>query len=232
MIAEPIALFGSARLLFSKPEPNGEDTPILLVHGLYHNRTAWWLFERRLRHAGFTNVHTFQYNSFTRDFGTALCGMERKMEELLGDDLTNRVILIGHSLGGLVCRVTAGRYQYRDRVAGLITLGSPHKGSDLAYLGGNRMARDLMPRRYIPKRVKESPDPNCSRLGIYTLTDDYVFPLESLRTGREGWQERICSPMGHIWMLYSTEVTDMALGFLQELKMERQAPTPLPRRSR
>ena len=42
-----------------------------MVHGLYHNRTAWLIMKRRLRKAGYTNLHTYQYNSFTRDFEPA-----------------------------------------------------------------------------------------------------------------------------------------------------------------
>ncbi|BCS89419.1 esterase/lipase family protein [Pseudodesulfovibrio sediminis] len=216
MAAEPIAIFSVVKLLVSRSERGGEGIPILLTHGLYHNKTAWWYFKRQLRRAGFTNLHTYQYNSFTKDFNVAVAGMESKLDELLGDDPDGRVILVGHSMGGLVSRCVAGQYAYRDRVAALITLGSPHKGSVLAYLGCNRMARGLIPGQYISKRVAEMPDPNCPRLGIYTLTDDYVCPFHLLRTGRDSWEEQICSPMGHVWMLYSREITERVIRFLQD----------------
>lgn len=199
----------------------GEGVPVLLVHGLYHNRTAWLVFARRLRRAGFANLHTYGYNTFTRDFATAMEGMRAKLDELLGDDPDARVLLVGHSLGGLVCRCAAGDPRYRDRVAGLVTLGSPHGGSELAWLGGNRMARDLIPGRAIPRAVAQAPDPDCPRLAVYTLTDDYVFPLNHLRTGRNGWNECVCAPMGHVWMLYSRQVAGMAAGFLADARQGR-----------
>jgi len=208
-------------LLALLPERDGfvPGTPVLMVHGLYHNKSAWMMFRRRFKQAGFTNLHTYQYNSFTKDFDTALAGMEAKLDQMLAHNPDVKVVLVGHSLGGLVSRCVAGKPEYRDRVAALITLGSPHKGSDLAWLGGNRMARDLIPGRYISQTVEGTADPDCPRLGIYTLTDDYVFPLEMLQTGRSGWQERICSPMSHVWMLFSKEVAEMVIGFLRASKV-------------
>ena len=197
-----------------------------MVHGLYHNRTAWLVFARRLRRAGFENLHTFGYNSFTRDFDHALAGLKERIGELLADDPEGRVILVGHSLGGLLCRCAAGDPRFCDRVAALVTLGSPHGGSELAWLGGNRMARGLIPGRDIPEAVAGAPDPDCPRLAIYTMADDYVIPLDLLRIGRPGWEERVCAPMGHVWMLYSPEVAGMVIDFLRPLKLSARADSP------
>lgn len=216
MMADLIVLPSFLLALLPERETNGTGTPVVLVHGLFHNRSAWLFMERRLRRAGFTNLHTYQYNSFTKDFEPAVHGLLRKLDRVLAANPDGKVILIGHSLGGLVSRCAAGNRQYRDRIAGLVTLGSPHKGSDLAWFGGNRMARDLIPGRHIAQSVERMPDPECPRFGIYTLTDDYVFPLSMLRTGRPGWEERICSPMGHVWMLYSREVAGTVIQFLNQ----------------
>nr|WP_321255020.1 alpha/beta fold hydrolase [uncultured Pseudodesulfovibrio sp.] len=218
--ADCIVLPTSLLALLPDRDEYAPGTPILMVHGLYHNKSAWTVFRRRLKQAGFSNLHTYQYNSFTKDFDTALAGMEAKLNQVLAQSSDGKVILIGHSLGGLVSRCVAGKTEYQDRVAALITLGSPHKGSDLAWLGSNRMARSLIPGRYIAQKVEGTPDPNCPRLGIYTLTDDYVFPLDMLRTGRAGWKEQICSPMSHVWMLFSEEVAEMAIEFLRASKTE------------
>lgn len=216
MLADALALFNSLFLLLPEDKPVGPGIPVVMVHGLYHNRTAWRIMKSRLKRAGFANLHTYQYNSFTRDFEPAVLGLLRKLDSLSIDRPDGKVVLVGHSLGGLVCRCVAGNPQYRDRIAALVTLGSPHKGSDLARLGGNRMARDLIPGRHIAQAVERMPDPDCPRLGIYTLTDDYVFPLSMLRTGREGWEETTCSPMAHVWMLYSREISRLVMDFLKE----------------
>jgi triacylglycerol esterase/lipase EstA (alpha/beta hydrolase family) len=222
MAADAVAL--PSTFLLALPErpaaPTG--TPVLMVHGLYHNRTAWLIFARRLRRAGFENLHTFGYNSFTRDFDHALSELKKRLDALLDASPDGRIILIGHSLGGLLCRCAAGDPRFRDKVAALVALGSPHGGSELAWLGGNRMARGLIPGRTIPEAVAEAPDPDCPKLAVYTMADDYVIPLDLLRTGRPGWDERVCAPMGHVWMLYSPEVTDMVIDFLRPVLCAEQ----------
>lgn len=214
IIAEPLAVLGSIGLLRPEPKPSGTGTPIILVHGLYHNRTAWCLMRRRLERAGHTNLHTYGYNSFTKTFEPAVVGLLRKIDEVLAANPGSKVTLIGHSLGGCVSRAAAGNPQYRDHIAGLVALGSPHGGSDLAWLGGNRMARDLIPGRHIQQSLERLPDPDCNKLAIYTLTDDFVYPLTALKPGRDAWQEELCSPMGHVWMLYSKEIVRRVLRFL------------------
>lgn len=208
VLTYPLALLPS----FHRERPG---IPIMLVHGLFHNKAGWLLFKWRLRKAGFTNLHTYQYNSFTNDFDHAVTGFEKRLDSLLGESGDAQVVLIGHSQGGLVCRCAAGNPRFADRVAALVTLGSPHRGSDLAWCGTNKMSRDLAPGGPTAQRVERAPDPDCPRFGIYTLVDDFVFPLPMLQTGREGWREVVCSPMSHVWMLYSGEISAGVVRFLR-----------------
>lgn len=220
MLADGLAAFNSLFLLAREKSGSGPGAPVIMIHGLYHNRTAWRIMRRRLVRAGFTNLHTYQYNSFTRDFEPAVHGLLRKIDSLTGDTDAG-VVLVGHSLGGMVARCAAGNPAYRGRVAGLLTLGSPHHGSELALLGPNRMARDLLPGGHIPRSVERMPDPDCPRLSVHTTTDDYVFPLPMLIPGRPGWTEAVCSPMAHVWMLYSREVASTVSTFLESLSGSR-----------
>lgn len=218
MAAEAIAIPAYPLAWLSRSDSQESGIPVLMVHGLFHNRSAWFLFKRRLRKAGFRNLHTYQYNSFTKDFSQAVDGLEKTLDNLLGARADSKVILVGHSQGGLVARCAADNPRFRDRVAAMVTLGSPHGGSDLAWFGTNKMSRDLIPGRFTSEAVAKCTDPDCPKLGIYTLVDDFVFPLPTLQTGRDGWQEKICSPMGHVWMVYSKEVADMAIEFLTPFK--------------
>ena len=217
LMAEVVAVLFYPFGWFRKFRHEGSGTPIVMVHGLFHNASAWTIMMRRLERAGFENLRTYQYNSFSKNFDQAVAGLEQTLDRVFATHPEGKVILMGHSLGGLVCRAVAGNPRYKDHIAGLVALGTPHNGSELAWLGGNRMSRGLIPNRGIPKAVAALPDHDCPKLAIYTLLDDFVFPLNMLHPKRKSWAEIICSPMAHVWMLYSKEVTTLVIKFLRSL---------------
>lgn len=215
VVAECIVVATYFRFLPDRTE-GGDGPVVLMVHGLFHNRSAWGVMKRRLRRSGFPNVHTYQYNCITKRFSHAVDGLGKKLDELLHRYPDREVFLVGHSQGGLVVRCVAGQAAYRDRLAGLVTLGAPHKGADMARVGMNRMSRDLIPGRETARMVDAVPDPECPRFSVYSLMDDFVYPLSMLRPDRPGWEETVVSPMNHVWMLYSGEVVCLVLAFLRE----------------
>lgn len=205
----PLGIFGGR-------EAQGKGTPILLVHGLFHNSSAWLVMKKRLRKAGYDNLHTYQYNSFTGKFSHAVDGLQRRMDSLLQNSPSGKIVLVGHSLGGLVVRTAVGNPRFWGKIAGIVALGTPHGGSDLARLGGNTMARGLIPGREIMATADGVPAPDCRKLAVFTPADDFVFPLHTLLPP-EKWEKKQCSPMGHVWMLYSREVAAILRAFLDEV---------------
>src|SRR6185295_12767646 len=102
--AYPKGIFGAA---ITCGRPTGDvrhDTPVLLVHGFGHNRSAWMVLERHLRKAGFTNVHTFNYNPIAHDVAQIAERLRARVELLRAVTGADKVHLVGHSLGGIVIR--------------------------------------------------------------------------------------------------------------------------------
>jgi len=54
------------------------------------------------------------------------------LARILDDSSARRLVLVGHSMGGLDCRLVAARLDPRRRVGAVITFGTPHRGSPLA----------------------------------------------------------------------------------------------------
>ena len=79
-------------------------TPVLLVHGYGHNRSAWYVIERHLRNAGFANVYTVNYNPLRHSVGTLAAQLGRRVEMVRSASGAERVHVIGHSLGGIMLR--------------------------------------------------------------------------------------------------------------------------------
>ncbi|MEU4802056.1 alpha/beta fold hydrolase [Actinosynnema sp. NPDC023587] len=123
-------------------------TPIVLVHGIGDNRSAFAVLSGALRRRGFGVVHAVNYGVLT-----ALTGDVRRSAALLGEHVericeqtgSDRVHVIGHSLGGLIARYYVQRLDGDARVKTLVTLGTPHGGTLAAYLFPTPLTRQLRP---------------------------------------------------------------------------------------
>ena len=120
-------------------------TPILLVHGMADNRAIFTLLTRGLRRRGFHRVISSNYPITTNDIRVAAGLLHDEVEAVVEATGYERVHVIGHSLGGLIARYYLQRLGGDQRVHTLVTLGTPHSGSLLAYLLPVRLGRQLRP---------------------------------------------------------------------------------------
>lgn len=203
----------------SKPCASCGLPPVILVHGLYHNASAWSLYRRRLRKAGFRAVRTYSYASYFMPFASIVEGLVRAAQQAALDAPEGRVLLVGHSLGGLVLRAACAHPSMRGKVAGVMTLGTPHQGSTLAGLMAlGELGRGLRPGGAVLEYVRGLPACAGPALSIYTPTDNMVLPLSGLFLGKReldsGWEERCAPPVSHVGMLYDRRVFEMGVEFL------------------
>lgn len=124
--------------------PAGGDAtrlPVLLVHGLACNRGNWFWFRRQLERLGY-RVYALDYTPPVSRIARYTPQLASAVDEIVASTGASKVVLIGHSQGGLVIRAyldEAGA----DTVAQVITLGSPHRGTWLARLGVGPNVSDM-----------------------------------------------------------------------------------------
>ncbi|MHC1701552.1 MAG: esterase/lipase family protein [Humidesulfovibrio sp.] len=194
--------------------------PVLLVHGLYHNASAWFLFRRRLRRAGFDAVRSYAYASFFKPYAAIAEGLAQAVLRVAEASPTGTVLLVGHSLGGLLIRSVCVRAELRGRVAGILTIGTPHQGSRLAgLLALGRLGRGLRPGGGVLEAVRALPVCPGPALSLYSPLDNMVLPLSgSLLEEREksaGWTEESVPPVSHVGMLFDRRVAGRGVEFLR-----------------
>jgi len=107
-------------------------TPILLVHGIVDNHSIFALLQRTLRRRGFATVSSYDYGLLTRDIPAAARLLGGAIEKLAASSGYEQVHVIGHSLGGLIARYYVQRLGGDARVHTLVTLGTPHSGTEVA----------------------------------------------------------------------------------------------------
>ncbi len=161
------------------PRPVPARRPVLLVHGVLVNDGVWVGFGRYLRRRGIRPVYTINYGPPLADIEVFAEQLERKIEAICKATGAERVVLVSHSMGGLVARAYLRRCG-GARVAKLITLGSPHHGSVLAYLFPGRDLVQMHPGNpWLTELNAEASPPPAPIVSIWSRHDSMVAPQAS-----------------------------------------------------
>lgn len=203
--------------LWLSRDAQSDKPPVLFVHGYIHTSSAWVHFARTFAKAGYTDQHAFSYRSFATDFDVLANRLEKEIETISAQRPGKKIVLVGHSLGGLAIRNFLNTSPNRNSVCAAVTLGSPHQGSTMAKLALTKLGRQLRYEGDLVKRIAASDKPPpCPCLALFSPTDNMVMPAEGLRIRTEGWKERQVSPVCHVGMLYHGETQKEALKFISE----------------
>jgi triacylglycerol lipase len=151
------------------------ETPILLVHGIVDNHSIFTLLQRALRRRGFATVSSYDYGLLTFDIPAAARLLGEAVEKLAANSGYERVHVIGHSLGGLIARYYVQRLGGDARVHTLVTLGTPHSGTEVARpLRKLPLASQLTPGSSVLRELAE-PAPDCrTRFLVFASDLDHM----------------------------------------------------------
>lgn len=166
-----------------RPRRSREQHTVVLVHGLGGNRAQFFPLQGFLHWRG--HRRQFSYNS-RRSGSIEAKGVElaRHLErEIKG----GRITLIGHSMGGLVCRVYLQLLEGHRRVDRLITLGTPHQGSHAAAWMPTPLVSQLRPGGPFLAHLNQLPPPPGVRCISLAARDDLMVlpPSHALGFGDE-----------------------------------------------
>ncbi len=157
-------------------------TPIILIHGVVDNRSVFTMIKRGLRRRGFGRIITLNYSPLTDDVRVVAERLEALVEALCIETGYERVHVIGHSMGGLVARYFVQRMGGDSRVHTLVTLGTPHQGSELAKLVPHPVARQMRPGSDILAELA-APSPGCRTrfVAVWSDLDQMIVPKANAR---------------------------------------------------
>jgi triacylglycerol lipase len=157
-------------------------TPILLVHGLVDNRSVFTLLRRALRRRGFGRVRGVNYSPLTSDVRQAARELGRHVEALCEQTGYERVHVIAHSMGGVIARYYVQRLGGDARVHTLVTLGTPHGGTQVAHLVPLPIVRQLRPGSDLVRELARPAHECRSRfVAIWTDVDQLIYPKQNAR---------------------------------------------------
>jgi len=202
-------------------------TPVLLVHGYVHNRSAFLAMSRALKRAGFRYVHGFNYNAFGDGIGDSAARLGAEVERILEATGADRVMIVAHSMGGVVARYYVQQLGGEDTVDTVITLGTPHQGTYAAYLGAGPASVELRPGSSLLAGLDASARPGPVRwIAYWSDLDVLIAPVRNARllTPALAAHNVRVRDTGHMSLLSSGWVMRDVLRHLSDPTLHRCAP--------
>jgi triacylglycerol lipase len=227
---EFVTIAGNApRMIFYRfftrdPPPAKSNAPILLIHGVLCNAGVWHPFMRWLEGRGIAPVYTLSYGPPLASIELFAEQAAAKIDAILEDTGANKVIVVAHSMGGLVMRAYLRRFG-GGKVARLVTIATPHEGSVHAWIAFGQSMAQLRPRNPwltelgIPEGADLPPI-----VSLWSWHDSMVAPQTSSRVA---FGENIeVAGVGHTALLRDQDVFERVLVEIERAKSEAGALRP------
>lgn len=179
--------------------------PVVMVHGYVSNRGLLGPLVNALEAAGATQVFTFNFRGVFAPIDALVTQLDERVQAALAATGHEQVVLVCHSMGGLVARAWLAKHGARN-VARVVTIASPHHGTALAGLGVGSNARQMRRGSGFFRALEACEGergPMCPFTSIYTVHDTLVAPQD---TSRLPWAKNVeISGWGHVGVLGAHE---------------------------
>ena len=157
-------------------QPRG--LPVLLVHGYGANGGFWVHLAAQLEAQGHSHA-TVDLEPVFDDIDDFAVQLEQAVQALLAATASKQVIIVAHSMGGLVARAWLRRFG-AERVARIITLATPHHGTDLAHMGPGHNARQMRrDAQWLAQLDAADRGQRSLFTSIYSWHDNIIAPQDS-----------------------------------------------------
>lgn len=189
---------------------------MVLVHGYGSGRGAFTPLKRSLRAHGFQRFADHGYLTHRKSFDDLVDALDAFIRQSAP---TGPLLLVGHSLGGLLCRAYLQRGGAgAARTLALCTLSTPHAGLWVAdYLEAVPVLRELSRESAAVARLRAGDRQleALPALSIVSSRDHFVRPALGAAFGPA--RLRIVDHVGHVGVLFDAAVQSEVADFLLEV---------------
>ncbi|WDZ94699.1 alpha/beta fold hydrolase [Herbaspirillum sp. WKF16] len=204
--------------------PDTTSLPVLLIHGYGCNSGYWRWMSLELRAAHITHYALDMEPVFGSIDGYAPL-VDAAVRRVLEETGQKKIVILAHSMGGLAARAYL-RDHGSDRVAKVITLGSPHHGTAIANFGiGINCGEMNWLGRYEEGRssewlqklaATEEADALANIVSIYSQHDNIISPQSSAHL--EGaWNVPVIG-IGHVALALEPSIQKMVIDIIHNVR--------------
>lgn len=184
---------------------------VLLLHGFSCNRGLWngWMPELRRLSIPHIALTLEPIHGSIDNYAEAIERAVAQLEAATGAP----PLLLAHSMGGLAARAWWSRHGREGRVAGLVTLGTPHAGTVMAYAAPMLNARQMRRRSAWLQALNSDQDSLPPTHCFYSDCDQIVCPAETATL--PGARNVHLPGRGHLRLVDDAQVRAEVLTLLQ-----------------
>lgn len=178
--------------------------PVLLVHGIWDDGERLRSMRRAIERAGLGPVHAIDLvpNDGRAPILELASQVDRAARDLRASAGSDRVDVVGFSMGALTTRAFIQRLGGKDLVRRFVSISGPHAGTATAFALTHRGARDMRPRSELLRALDADPDPwgPVEVHVLYTPFDLMIVPATSSRLRGARSETRVPVAV-HRWMV-------------------------------
>ncbi len=181
----PLAVFPWMRRPSPEAEKAHQGLPVLMVHGFFCNAAFWMPMRRFLRKRGFGQTYSITLDPpLFGDVEKFSVHLSNSVEQICARTGSDKVVIVAHSMGGLVSRNYIHNYGGDKRVEKLITLGTPHHGTTIAdtvfFLGRHLRQMKRWSNKWLETLNQHELEPALvPTVSIFSYHDSIVSPQDS-----------------------------------------------------
>lgn len=213
----PFVLFTSKL----NPKIYMKNTPVLLVHGYMQNKAEWVWFKQQLeKNHDIGPIYSVNLSANLSSIAKLAENLKKAIQDIQQETQQNTIILIGHSMGGLVCSYYSEYLANPGEVSKIITLGTPFQGTRLAALGRGENVKEMSPHSFflgqLRHRIQQSSTAYhyiASRIDNLIVPWHSAFPTED----HSAYDNKlILDDHGHLRLLISPQVIQQVAKWIQK----------------
>jgi triacylglycerol esterase/lipase EstA (alpha/beta hydrolase family) len=154
--------------------------PVLLLHGVGCNAGVWTGLRRHLEEQALGPVYALSYGPPLAAIDSFAPQVAAKIAQIRAATGAAQVVLVCHSMGGLVARAYLRKYGGAE-VRRLITVGTPHAGSMHAWMMNGMALADMRPHSRFLADINASADhvDGVPVVSLWSWHDSMVTPQTS-----------------------------------------------------
>jgi len=191
--------------------------PVLLIHGYGCNSGYWHPMSKALLRAGVAH-RAIDMEPVMGGIDEYVPLIDRAVQTLCAESGSEKIILLAHSMGGLAARAYLRKYG-SHRIAKIITLGTPHRGTGIAHFGLGLNCRQMhwtadgqegIASEWLRElQTGESGETRALFVSIYSHHDNIIAPQTSSHL--KGAKNIALQGIGHVALAFSPSVQTMVI---------------------